>query len=406
MIKLYDHQQDIVDLNPPRWILGWDCRLGKTIGALELAKKNNVSALIVVPKHLRENWLRNIASYPEQDHIVVTKEELRSKWDSLPHKNAVIGDESHLLCGSGKNGKGSQLAQALQSYLKKHSVEFRWYLSATPLNSQLTSAYMLMKHLGKEINYWGFIKAHYYSIKMGHRMIPKPMADANDRVSEMLRKHGTFLKMEEIIDLPEESDEIEYFELHPEQTKAIKELDTSNPLVRFNKLHQCESFGIKGDEYVEDKIFKSYKLDRIMDLVEQNNKVVIFCKYRLQMRVIKEALLTSESTSNKEIFEIHGDVKNRDEVILNAEKAKKAVIIINTACSTGYELASFSMVIFASLPWNYVDYYQCRKRVKSIDPAKIKKNIYITLLNTKGLDEDVKKCLDNKEDFHLDLFLK
>ena len=107
-----------------------------------------------------------------------------------------------------------------------------------------------------------------------------------------------------------------------------------------------------------------------------------------------------------EVFEIHGDVKNRDEVILNAEKAKKAVIIINTGCSTGYELASFSVVVFASLPWDYISYYQCRGRVKTIDPNKIKHNIYITLLNIGGLDEEVNKCLENKSDFHLALFTK
>ena len=120
------------------------------------------------------------------------------------------------------------------------------------------------------------------------------------------------------------------------------------------------------------------------------------------MRVIKETL----QKLGHNVFEVHGDVKNREEVILAAEAADKAVIIINTGCSTGYELASFSVVIFASLPWNYVDYYQCRGRVKTIDPNKVKKNMYLTLLNTKGLDEHVKKSLDQKQDFHLDLFVK
>jgi len=76
-MELYKHQKDLVFKNPKRHLLAWGTGTGKTLTSLALARHNDVDALIVVPKALKENWGRAVVPFIEQRHMIISKEEFR-----------------------------------------------------------------------------------------------------------------------------------------------------------------------------------------------------------------------------------------------------------------------------------------------------------------------------------------
>lgn len=122
-------------------LLADEMRVGKTLAALEAARRNNVADLLVAcPAVARFNWARNI-----QEHLGVTPRVVMRRTDrpsggvvvtsydlaenlAGTHWDAIIMDESHFLrhCTAERTkrllGKGGLI----------HNTEHAWFLSGTP----------------------------------------------------------------------------------------------------------------------------------------------------------------------------------------------------------------------------------------------------------------------------------
>src|SRR4051812_36536988 len=122
MINLYAHQQALLNKNPAKYLIAHSTGTGKTISVLSLAQKNKVTALIIVPKALKENWNRQIQSFDPQ-HKVVTKEEFKRDHLKLEAYRAIIVDECHTFASM-----SSQLSKSLDKYIKRTNPQFIWLL--------------------------------------------------------------------------------------------------------------------------------------------------------------------------------------------------------------------------------------------------------------------------------------
>jgi len=137
-MKLYQHQQEVVDANKPRLLIAFGTGCGKTLTAMSLGKKNNLwQLLIICPKSLKRNWQEQVPD----SWRVMTKEEFRRDWSKLGDYVGVIVDEAHFFC----NLK-SQMSKALLKYCKKWNIKYRWLLTATPLTKDAMSIYGLVLH--------------------------------------------------------------------------------------------------------------------------------------------------------------------------------------------------------------------------------------------------------------------
>jgi predicted helicase len=114
-----------------------------------------------------------------------------------------------------------------------------------------------------------------------------------------------------------------------------------------------------------------------------------------------QSLLESKG---KKVFLISGEVKNRDAVVGEVERTPECIVLIQAACSVGFELPSVPIMIFASLSFSHVDHMQALGRILRIN--KLKKNLYQYLVVKDGVDEAVYKCIMNKQDFHIALYNK
>lgn len=394
-MPLYKHQQDLVNLNPRKHLLAHATGTGKTTTSLALAEHNEVDALIIVPKALKENWARAIKVFPNQKHMIVSKEEFRKSWDDLPKFNAIIPDEFHFFAN-----EKSQMSKSLRKYIKKHNPTYIWGLTATPYCSSAMNIFALANHLGHNLNYWSFFNDYFYNVRMGTRMVPVQRPDIQDDLAILVKKIGSTMTLEECADVPEQTFETVFLELTKEQEKGIKEINDSVAITRWTKTHEVENGILKGDEYDPDKYFDCLKNDYILSLAEENKKMAIFCRYNLQIESLKILL----ESLGKKVFVINGAVKNRDEVVQQIEAESECVALIQASCSVGFEIPSVPVVIFASLSFSYVDYVQALGRVLRIN--KLKKNVYIHLVIKGGVDEDVYDCIMKKQDFSFKIYEK
>ena len=174
-MELYKHQKDLLEKNPQKHLLCWDTGTGKTRTTIEWANRNFATqVLIIVPKALKENWIRNVKEhFTLHNYIVITKETFRRDWDTLPKCETVIVDEAHHFAGM-----KSQMSKSLTKYLKKHKVENVLLLTATPYRSSPWDIYVLAKHLGYDWHYYRFFDKFFTEIFVGRgRKVPKVKPD-------------------------------------------------------------------------------------------------------------------------------------------------------------------------------------------------------------------------------------
>lgn len=407
---LYNHQQKILDLNPPKHLLCWGTGTGKTIGALSLAYKNTNNILIICPKALFEQWKR----HTERDDLgrpkhcayrIMTKETFRKEWDTVEYCEGIIVDEAHYFSGIQSHQKQSDMYRSLMAYIKKHNPPFIWLLTATPYLSTPLNILALSNILGYQWPYWKFHAKYFDRFRLGKssRWVSRVKSGIESEMARLVNIIGSTVHINECADIPDQVFETEYFQLTEDQTKAIKKVTESeiNHIVKFTKFHQVENGTLKGDEYEPNQFFETEKNERIVELCQQNKKVAVFCRYNLQIDSLKETL---EKATNRPVYVIRGDVKNRDEVVQAAEKADECIILINASCSEGYELPSIGLIIYASLSFSFKDYKQSLGRFLRLN--RLKKNVYIHLVTAEGIDEAVYQSILKKQDFDIAIYSK
>jgi superfamily II DNA or RNA helicase len=154
-----------------------------------------------------------------------------------------------------------------------------------------------------------------------------------------------------------------------------------------------------GDEFNENKTYESDKNERIIALCEENSKVAIICRYNTQIDYLAQILAKYRP------FIIRGDVKNRDKVCLEAEKAQKAIVLIQADSCLGYQLPSFELCVFVSMSYSYVNYEQMCGRFLRMDKPSRTTFIYL-LTEGNSVDQAVYDAVKAKEDFSIELYAK
>lgn len=407
MIELYEHQRKLVEKKPEKHGIFFDRGCGKTITAIALANahENVKSVIVVCPKGLKTNWKRNLDEHMRSDITfeVLSKEEFRKYADKLPKYDVFIGDESHYLCGM-----TSQLTKAVEAYFKKHNIKYRYLLTGTPMTSDVWSIYrhgvLLDKYSSKD--YWNFRTKFFTEIKMGvgprAKKIPKQRANIENDIKKILQSMGTTLLMEDIVDIPDQVYEEVYFDLTDEQIDGFSMIDDVLPITRLTKEHQVCGGTLKGDGYVEDQMFKSDKLDYVLDLTNSVDKMIVVCRYRSELEYVGSELNKLGITN----FIINGDTSgpDRQKIIDICEELDRYVLLVSSSISEGWELSNCRTMVFYSHDFSFKNKIQMEARIRRIN--NLQKNLYLSLVVKDTIDEAIFKKLKKREDFHLHLYNK
>jgi len=408
-MELYEHQKKFIEQNPDRSLLCWDTGTGKTLTSIEWSKLKRTPGkhgFAIVPKALKANWQRNVPNWI----IVYTKEEFKKLWKDLSKPEFIIVDEAHYFAGT-----KSAFSKILTAFIRLHQIRYVLLLTATPYRSSPWDIYVLARHLGYD---WSWIKwrdtffEEVYVGKggftfrskqeggtvKGKRIIRmKEGQEEKDKLIRIISNIGSIVSIHECADVPDQIDEVELFEITDAQKNKKVEAYDASPIVRYTKYHQIENGVLKSDGYTPDLVdIACLKNERLIELCKDNKKIIIVCRYNLQIDFLKEYL-----KGLNEILVIRGDVKDRDEVVQKAEASESAIVLIQAACSEGYELPSFPLMVFASMDYSYVNYKQMRGRILRLN--KLKKNVYLHLVS-KGIDTSVYNAIMRKQDFSLAMY--
>jgi len=390
-MELYKHQQELIKQSPNRICLFWECGSGKTYAILELVKLKSENCLIICPKSIKQQWQE------QTNHLVMTKEEFRRDWNKLPKYDCIVIDEAHNF-----TGYKSQLHKNTYKYFVKHQPKFIYGLTATPYLSSMWNLYALERLLGKNPNWYEYNKKYFNKVKMGNRTISVQKPNLGKEVARICNNIGSTVKLSDCVDVPEQIFQTEYFNLTPEQKRAILEVKKSEflPIVKYSKILQIENGTLKSDGYSKNQFYKSEKLSRLLEIIKEHKKIAIFFKHKLEIELVKKNI------KNRKVFVISGDVENRDEVVKQIEKEDDAIALIMIQCSAGYELPTINFIVYYSLSFSFVDLKQSQGRFLRINRPT--KNVYLYLLNDKdSIDFAVyDNVVNKKSNFYLEIYAK
>jgi hypothetical protein len=410
-MKLFKHQQDIVNEDPKKCGLFLGTGSGKSATALSLAQGRT---LVICPKTTRDDktWENNLKKLGKVLNLtVVSKEEFRRDYQNYSKYDTIICDEAHFLCGVSPSTvwrqkkqypKTSQLFDGLQEYLIKHPPERLYLLTATPIRSPM-SVYALGRLLGRQWDFYEFRSVYYFPIRVGGHDVwtPKKDTETQERLGKCVRGLGYTGQLSDWLDVPEQTHVVKNIPLTKEQEHEIASLPLlyPDPIVLLGKKHQVEQGVLKGNEFEISKTFKSGKIEAIHDLYEEFGKVLVFAKYTEQIELIADHFTTEEVP----VYILNGQTKDRGLVIEQAEKQSRCVVIAQSSISAGYELPSFRCTVYASEDYSFVNHSQSLGRTLRIN--NLQKNLYVYLVSGE-IDKAVRSALETKNDFNSKIYLK
>ena len=413
-MKPYKHQQEVIDKDPKVTGLWYGTGTGKTFLALSLAEGNT---LVVAPKTVRDDkvWERQLGKMGVTKITflkVISKEDLRRDYGSLPRFDTVILDESHVLSGLTANvkyvkkqaiPKASQVFEAAQSFIKRTNPKRLYLCTATPVKNPmavLASAWLL----SKDWDFYTWREAFMFRLPMPGRAeiwTPKKDSATKDRLAKAVKSLGYTGRLSDFFDVPEQTHIVKHIPLTKSQEDAIKELpmEFPDPIVLVGKKHQVEQGVLSGNEFEKSKVFETGKVDAILDMCEEYDKVLVFAKYTAQIDMIAKAVEKAGIT----VYVLSGQTKDRRTLIKEAEESSRCVFIAQSQISAGYELPSFRCTVYASESWSLIDNVQSIGR--SLRAGKLAPNLYVYLVSG-TIDKAVREALLTKNDFSERVFLK
>lgn len=406
-MRLFSHQQTILDDDPKKCGLFLGTGSGKTRIALLLARG---TTLVITTKTIRDAkvWENEATKIHLPHPLILSKEDFKKRSDTLHKSDTLILDEAHTMAGISPSvkyrnkrpiPKTSQIYSKILEYIEKNAPERLYALTATSIRSPM-SVYGIATILGRTWDFYQFRDTFYVPFPNKHNVyLPKKSEKVKDELAALVRKLGYTGQLSDYFDVPEQTVK----DIYVEQTKGQKErlesipLEYPDPLVLAGKRHQVANGVLKGDEFNPDEYIKDNKIDTIVDLAHEFPKMVVFARYKMQLRKIASSL-------NKQGFKtvvIDGETTNRD-VLIRYANDNDCVAIIQSAISEGYELPNIPVMVFASLDWSIVSYIQAIGRIQRA--GKLKKNLYIHLITKDTIDEKVHEAIMNKQDFMVRIY--
>lgn len=407
-VTLLPHQERSIaatkDFNRCAYYL--DMGLGKTfVGSEKLKELNANINLIICQKSKLQDWCEHFKTYyPQYNTIIYSK-----SMESIPTNSVIIInydlvwrrpellelkdftlmlDESSCI----KNEKSNRTKFILK--LKPSNVIL---LSGTPTGGKYEELYSQCKLLGWKINKKAFWDIYIVTRKMDINgfSIPIVVGYKNvDRLKAKLREYGAvFMKTEEVLDLPEQLDNVIKVESTKEYKKFVK-----------NRLIEIDGKELVGDTSLTKLLYQrqlasqynSNKTTMLRDLLEStNDRVIIFYNFNEELEKIEDMCIRME----RPVSVVNGQRKD----LKCYEKDQDSVTLIQyQAGAMGLNLQKANKIIYFSLPLSSELFEQSKKRIHRIGQKK--SCFYYYLITEISIEEKIYEVLGQRRDFTNKLF--
>lgn len=406
-VKLLPHQEKSIaatkDFNRCAYYL--DMGLGKTFVGSEKLKELDANVnLIICQKSKLQDWYEHFKTYYSDYNIIIYNKKVAIKDKSIIIINydlvwrrselleledfTLMLDESSCI----KNEKSNRTKFILK--MKPSNVIL---LSGTPTGGKYEELYSQCKLLGWKISKKAFWDTYIVTKKMDINgfSIPIVIGYKNiDRLKEKLREHGAiFMKTEEVLDLPEQIDNVIKVESTKEYKKFVK-----------NRLIEIDDKELVGDTSLTKLLYQrqlasqynSNKTSKLRDLLEStNDRVIIFYNFNEELKEIEDMCIRME----RPVSVVNGQRKD----LICYEKDQDSVTLIQyQAGAMGLNLQLSNKIIYFSLPLSSELFEQSKKRTHRIG----QKNtcFYYYLITDRTIEEKIYEVLGQRRDFTNKLF--
>lgn len=407
-VTLLPHQERSIaatkDFNRCAYYL--DMGLGKTfVGSEKLKELNANINLIICQKSKLQDWCEHFKTYYPQYNTIIYSKSMESiqtnsviiiNYDLVWRRPELLElkdftlmlDESSCI----KNEKSNRTKFILK--LKPSNVIL---LSGTPTGGKYEELYSQCKLLGWKINKKAFWDTYIVTRKMDINgfSIPIVVGYKNvDRFKAKLREYGAvFMKTEEVLDLPEQLDNVIKVESTKEYKKFVK-----------NRLIEIDGKELVGDTSLTKLLYQrqlasqynSNKTTMLRDLLEStNDRVIIFYNFNEELEKIEDMCIRME----RPVSVVNGQRKD----LKCYEKDQDSVTLIQyQAGAMGLNLQKANKIIYFSLPLSSELFEQSKKRIHRIG----QKNscFYYYLITERSIEEKIYEVLGQRRDFTNKLF--
>jgi len=402
--------------------------LGKSKIVLDVFSFNHTEgfkSLVICPNTLVENWADEIEKHSDLSYVLITgTPEQKLALIKKPADVHVINYEAtrklyrelsaigydYLALDESTAVKNPKSQQSKACVEIARTCKRRIIMTGTPvMNSPLDlfAQYKILDPTIFGVNYYRF-RARY--AVMGGYMNKQAVGWRNMHDFK-LRVFACAIRKtkEECLDLPSKLYQVIKVDLPPEQHKAYQKLKEEfifeykdvtvmapTILTRLMRFSQITAGFTKDTEGIEHAFKVNPKIDWVVDFIsnlDSNRKVVLFCRFRREIKMVEEAFRRAGISH----VTVHGESTERIDRVkqFNNDPDTRCFIGQTQTTGMGINLTSGHYCIFMSNSYSYGDRVQCEDRLHRIGQEN---NVtYIDLLARNTIDLAIHRALRKKE---------
>ena len=367
-MKPLPHQQRIIDLNPPKYLLNWETRAGKSLPAaiwIDLPEQAG-NTYIICKKSNKKSWLAF-----NTKATVLTKEEFKKVAPTIKNPTAIVGDEIHHFGSALFVKPRSQLATVLYTLLKEYPECHFMGTSATPVRNSPWSFHTLLCYIGVYIPWKEWRSEFFELVHLPFMKFPGwlPKSNWRELMVPYVEKYTDIVALRDVVDdLPPATSRIIRIKQKPYK-KPIDEMVTWH----HEHLHEQQN-----------------KYKEILELGYK--KVIIVAYYTEQIDQ-----LASQLKADKPTFILDGRTKDPEDTIKKAQESDECYLIVQSGCGEGWDGYQFGAMVFCSMDHTYVSNVQMHGRQRH---PKYLRDIEIIYIVGGRWDQRILDAYHNAENFN------
>lgn len=384
-------------------------------------------ALIVCPLSVYAEWPRQFTQHATEGslHIIRDVKKGRKLLPGLPEKSIVLINYEKLKSLEAElTGFADVIVADEATKIKNPSAQrtkilarlareskYVLIMTGTPVSKNLIDVFgefMVMDPFWFGRSFWMF-KQRYCQMGgyLGHQIVGYQREDELRKIINFPSHRVT--KAEALPDLPPKVYEERVCEMAPEQRKLYKStqrkfwvefsggaIDIKNAAARIVKLQEIANGFIITDtrETVDLPNPKLEILSETFEEVDEDERVVVWCRFRHDIEKI-DTMLGAKFPS-REVFQIHGDVKDREGAIANLRITPGSVLICQIQTGgMGIDLTCSHLAFVYSGVFEYALREQMEDRHHR--PGQPNAVTYVDFITEDTVDRRVQKVLESKK---------
>jgi superfamily II DNA or RNA helicase len=327
--------------------------------------------VVFCPKQIVVDW-RNRAG---TDSVFTPQTILKSTLPANP--SAIIVDEADAFASPlFVPKKRSKCADKLYNYIRQNPNTPVLLLTATPVRSTPWNLHTLLCYIGKYIDFKEWREKYFYLDTPRYMTRPAyfPRPGWQAQMQQVIDENATVALLRDMV--PDEH--------MPAETHEI---------IRFKapKYEENEEWEAS-KQFQEDNLLEHPAKDKKITEISRGYRKVVIVAYRRD----EIDRLYKKLSKERETFVLDGRTGDVEQVISAAEASDECYIIIQSGIGAGFELHTFSCMIFQSKSYPVRDHIQMKGRIRRVE--SLKPVIYYHLLGGR-CDTMIHKSIETGKDF-------